>query len=148
MAENSAKFEMQFNIMSNKIYNNQWHAIFNGNRIGSDFNNNTTYSDFTFNQIEKNFESNDIRGYFTNNVIGKDFIENTIRHKFKDNIVSDGFQYNMTEAEIQNIDFTLATHVYQDYSCTIYKKNGLTGQQLRLRFFDDSEALVIDDIDA
>jgi len=156
IGENTVKFEMQFNIIGDGAYNNRIYGTFYNNRIGSGFSSNYIDNDFANNSIGNDFLENEIRGLFNLNSIEDNFTNNTIRHLFgagsgspgDGNIILNNFQYNITECQVSNIDFTPATYVYQDYSCTIYKKNYSTGQPLRLRFFDDSEALVIDDIDA
>lgn len=161
--ENFSNFEMQFNIIGDGAYNNRFGSIFDGNEIGEGFVNNHIHSVFISNSIGDDFRDNLINGNFSNNTIGDNFNNNTIRHEFggydqgspaipAGNLILDDFQYNSTETSVSNIDFSSATHVYEDYSCTIYKRRGTisspSGQPIRIRFFDDTESLVIDDIDS
>lgn len=140
-------FILSNNVFRGLAYSNDLGSLTVNNTFGEIGENFTKY-EMTFNVIGNGIYNNRVYGVFSNNRIGDDFHDNSIYSDFRDNEIANNFQYNTSESPVINTDFLLATHVYQDYSCTIYKKNGSTGQQLRLRFFDDSEALVVDDIDA
>jgi hypothetical protein len=133
------------------------------NTIGDTFASNSIGADFSSNQIGINFESNfinngfdsNIIGYsFTNNVIGDGFKTNTIGDDFTNNICKDGFdtniignnfQSNITNTNISATDFTLATHVYNTYTCELLER--LDGTN-RLKYMDNLDVTVVVNIDS
>ena len=73
------------------------------------------------NIIGNSFMSNTIGIEFKDNGIGNAFQYNTITNGFKQNIIGSSFQINTTTTPVTTLNFTAATRVYADYSCTILK---------------------------
>lgn len=144
---NIGSFLLSNNVFYETAYSNTFGSEVANNSFGEIGENNVNHR-MQFNIMENGIYSNRIYGDFDSNIVGTGFSNNFINSDFSDNIIGNDFQYNITECPVSGVDFTAASHVYQDYSCTIYKKNFYTGQPLRLRYFDDSEALSISDIDS
>ena len=94
------------------------------NTIGHNFYNNTIGNDFNYNTIGD---------YFQYNTIGDNFQFNTIGDYFQYNTIGNSFTFNKTDCAVVSLDFTSATHVYQDYNCEILKANG---GNIYLSYFD------------
>jgi len=65
-------------------------------------------------------------------------------NNFYSNSIGNGFRLNEIRPQIDEIDFTSATHVYGDYECEIYKDKT---DGLKLRYMDEGVLIVagIDD---
>lgn len=115
---------------STNILNN---IFFSSNIIDGVFiNNHLTDGYFDQNQIGTNFRNNQIHNNFILNVIGTTFELNQIFYEFTSNTVVNNFNSNIINANT-TFNFTLSTHVYGAYNCTI-----LTGSDLNvyLQYFD------------
>lgn len=96
---------------------------FKYNIIGDYFIENKIGSDFSSNTVGFGFYENTIRGHCTNNTVNSNFSVNTIESYFHDCIVKNHFVFNVINNYVETIDFTNATHVYENYSCTIGKNS-------------------------
>jgi hypothetical protein len=107
--------------------------IFRDNIIRDNFASNNINTPFTNNIIGKTFTNNQINGEFTYNNIQNDFKLNIINNTFNNNIVLTNFQVNIFNTIVDLIDFSAATHVYNDYTCTtLIGSNGTN----YLQYFD------------
>jgi hypothetical protein len=95
----------RLNIVGNKVANNNFGVSCQSNKIGNASAN------------------NNIGNAFTSNTIGGGFIYNVISGDFNSNITVANFQQNNICRKIIGIDFTLATHVYGNYSCDIVRSS-------------------------
>ncbi len=116
------------NASGNKIGRTFW-----GNIIGLGFYLNSIGNTFELNGIGSGFSTNTIGHYFANNRIGESFKNNTIHHEFSHNIINSNFRQNI--GTCQQIDFSTAAEVYQDYTCWMSKSTA--GTYKLLLFFDD-----------
>lgn len=135
------------------------------NEIGANFESNDTGDSFFGNIIGDNFIHNKIGNYFGQffltgntfgnniydnvfgdhtyeNIVGDNFNNNNIFNNFIGNTVGNDFQYNITQYDVNTVDFTAnpATHVYNNYNCTIFSNANPT---LRLSYFDALDNLII-----
>lgn len=129
------------NIGTNCIYNN-FGGICQSNTLSSFFQYNNTKNDFSFNNIDVSFYENQILNSFTNNTIGTNFHSNYISSNFQNNIIENNFNNTDIGDEIQAINFTGATHVYNTYDKTIFKNSNLIP---RLSYYNSSDQLVVTD---
>ena len=128
------------------------------NPIGDNFISNKIGNYCPFNEIGSSFIYNVIGDYFGNagigveNNIGDGFQNNVIQNYFGDdgthvgggNTVLNDFKLNnVTTDSLYNVDFTLATHVYADYNCILFKRGDGTD---RLSYYDSLDTLTIDDV--
>lgn len=127
---------------------------FQQNKIGTDFINNTCLGTFAYNQIENYFENNTIGdgfgfgystsqgnkigNYFYNNNIGEYFYNNVVADGFYSNTIADYFQLNDIKFSLSSTDFSLATHVYGNYNCTLFLRNDSSN---RLSYIDNSDVI-------
>ena len=129
----------QRNNISNQFQLNTIRDYFDDNTIGGYFQYNTLNSFFRNNNIGPTFKQNNIDILCMGNIIGNSFMSNTIGIEFKDNGIGNAFQYNTitngfkqniigssfqintTTTPVTTLNFTAATRVYADYSCTILK---------------------------
>jgi hypothetical protein len=130
------------------------------NPIGDNFTSNEIGNYTPYNKIGTNFTYNKIGHFFgnagvgTENTIGNNFMDNNIFNYFGDdgshvsggNTIIDDFTLNNVESDkVNGFDFTLATYVYGDYNCTIFRRSDGTN---RLSYFDSGDTLTIDNVDA
>jgi hypothetical protein len=113
--------------------------IFSSNTIGNSFQANFIGNDFQANFIGDDFRNNTIRDDFRINTIGNSFSSNTIGHDFTSNTIVNDFRTNQIEYSPTSTDFTLATHVYGDYNCTIFKSSAST---LKLSYVDATNTVI------
>ena len=132
-----------FNEIGSGFASNRTGVSFFGNTIGVDFVDNTignyfgqfflagnSWGDNVYdNQFGDHTYGNDVLTNFNNNNIFNNFIGNT---------VGDNFQYNVIQYDVSD-DFTLATHVYSAYTCTLLNDSTST---LKLIYLDGTPALV------
>lgn len=115
------------NTISNNFASNNTLGYFYNNSIGNSFYSNTVNTNFRFNNIFDDFRNNQIGDYFAENNIGDNFINNLIGSQFQLNTISKG-------TSIYGTFFTIgATHVYGNYNCTIFVKQG---GAVRLSYID------------
>ena len=115
------------------------------NTIGNNFYDNTVGEFFNNNTIDSNFSFNTIGQGFNSNTIGSFFSHNTIDELFSSNIIVSQFKRNQIDYSPQSTDFTLATHVYADYTCTIFKRSNGT---LRLSYIDGTDTIQYTNVNA
>jgi hypothetical protein len=125
------------NTIDSSFYTNTLGNNFAYNKIGTDFQNNLIGIDFGFggaaqqgNIIGNNFAGNTIGEYFYNNFIQDGFSGNDIADSFANNKISydfssntsigNNFKNNQTLISVSGVNFSLATHVYANYTCTVY----------------------------
>ena len=148
-------------IVLGKVSNSQnitINNLFEGNNIfvGELMNNTTFNGDFKNNNIicklfgetyVETFKNNNINvETFLNNQLSGSCIFNTINsEEFSANIINGAFQYNEIKTNINAVDFTStpATHVYDNYNCTIFKNSNLNN---RLSYYS-GDTLTVTDID-
>jgi hypothetical protein len=118
-----------YNTIGDMVYNNTISGGFYYNKIEGYLNNNTIGYGFVLNHIKQDFISNNILDDFKYNTIGIGFITNT---------VGNSFQINQIDYSLQSTNFSLATHVYGDYNCQIFKRSDGT---LRLSYIDGSDVI-------
>ena len=145
---NSIGTNFSVNTIGNTFVYNTTGTDFIYNTIGEGFKWNTIVGEnsFQFNTIQDNFQfntlfsvsSNTIGSYFERNkfmdgfggcTIGNFFRQNVITPLFTNNIIVSNFQQNVIEASLSSgIDFSLATHVYGNYNCTIERASNGTNR--------------------
>ena len=159
------------NIIGADFYNNNIGKNFNTNTVGLTFYNNTIGDECTGNSFGDNFGygpeanngnhignlcsnntfglncyNNNIGLGFDSNNIGDNFIDNVVGNYFTLNTTIDNFRLNTVETNtLSSVDFTSATHVYNDYNCTIFKRGDGNN---RLSFVDSADTLTIVNVDA
>jgi len=130
------------NIISNNFTSNQIGNEFQLNNIGSDCSQNTINNVFVNNTVGDYFEFNSIGNNSFNNQF-KDFVNNNkINSNCTDNIFDDNFTLTNLENNITNIDFTGATHVYNNYNKTVFLN---ANSDIRLSYFNENDQLVVTD---
>jgi len=133
------------NLIDNTFQYNNIRTNFTGNTIDTDFMNNDIGNNFFNNDILFSFNNNKILNNFYSNVIGNDFNHNEIGYDFHTNMIESGFTENIVLAkDVCNVDFQTATHVYNPYTCTLFKRQG---GDARLSYYDSSDTLIITDVD-
>lgn len=157
------------NIILSECKNNIINNSFVFNKIGESFQNNTLGANFIYNNIGNNFydntignffQFNNIQNNFGNNIIGTDFSYNNIGNTFDNNSVGNIFQFNNIASEFQNnttsinfiktnignsiasINFTGATHVYNNYDKNLFLNFDSIA---RLSYFNSNDQLVVTD---
>jgi hypothetical protein len=146
---NSTLGEFTNNQIGNDFVSNTTENYFNNNVIGNGANANNLSSYFAYNKIGNGFQNNTIANDFgfgggipRGNVIGNDFNSNNIGEYFYDNVICDNFQNNIIVDDFQfnnftyhngGTDFSLSTHVYGNYNCTVVR--GSDGSYY-LQYFD------------
>ena len=140
-----------YNTIGNSIYYNTIGNSFISNTIGNSFNSNTIGNSFYYNTIGNIFESNTIgsnftyntiANYFNSNNIGNFFGTNTIGSIFESMTIGNNFRFNTSEDNINGIDLTSSTHVYNSYNTTLFQNSA---NSMRLRYFNSSDQLVVTD---
>ena len=126
------------NIIGTSFTYNNIGTEFGSNTIGSNSYSNAIGSYFHSNSIGGRFYSNTIGPYFNSNTIGKDFCFNNIGEYFENNIIADYFHYVMGTAS--QINFTNATHVYANYTCTLFRR---MGGAYKILYYDSSNVAVV-----
>ena len=129
------------------------------NPIGNGFISNQIGNYTPYNKISTNFAYNKIGDFFgnagigTENTIKTNFRNNIINNYFGDsgthtsggNVVSDNFRLNTVETNtLYGVDFSVSTHVYADYNCTILKASSATN----VLSFVSGTTLTIDNVNA
>jgi hypothetical protein len=162
---NSINNTFQYNTIGNSFKSNTIGTNFEYNTIGDNFGSNTVGNSFIQNIVGNNFQFNTVsNSFFANtvgnnsstNIIGNDFRSNTITGNLSNNIIGDSFQFNEVSGflsgnlianffqrnKIDRIllgtNFTLATHVYGDYTCQIFKRSDNT---LQLSYVDGTNTV-------
>ena len=143
-SDNTIGDYFNYNTIGDYFNNNTIGDYFNYNTIGDNFNYNTIGDYFNYNTIGDYFYSNTVGDNFYNNTVENNFYNNTIGDNFSDNTIGDNFKYNITKTPINTtVDFTSATHVYQEYTCEIIKNaNG----DIKLKYYNASDVLTSVDI--
>lgn len=97
--------------------------IFTGNEINGNFN--FQYTTGTGPVIGTGFNYNKLNGTFdiTSGGIGNNFNYNVINSSITHCTIGNNFTHNKIDYPLTNIDFTGATHVFNDYNCHIIKKS-------------------------
>jgi hypothetical protein len=146
--DNTIGDTFQFNTIGNVFQSNTIGNSFQSNTIGNSFQTNKVAKDFYYNTIGNDFQSNfigdtfrnnTIRDVFAANTIGNSFSSNTIGHDFTGNTIVNDFRTNQIEYSPNSTNFTLATHVYGDYNCTIFKSSAST---LKLSYVDATNTVI------
>ena len=138
------------NIFGNYTNSNTFGSDTSSNTFGSDTSSNTFGSD-TSSNIFGNYtnsntfgdgtSSNTFGNYTNYNTFGSDATEsNTFGSYTSSNIFGSYIKFNTFGNNTHSIDFTTATHIYQQYSCEIFKRQDSTD---RLRYTDNTDALVV-----
>lgn len=126
------------NITSIAFFGCIFESNFVNNQISVELFRDNIFSGFTaFNTINNSlFRNNIFQANFESNTFkGGQFIYNT-------NIINN-FQKNNIGATINSTDFLTATHVYAPYNTLVYER---PDGSVKLRFYDDSDNVVVDDI--
>jgi hypothetical protein len=142
---NTIGSNFNFNTIGSNFISNTIGNIFFTNTIGNYFMYNTISNYFHTNTINNNLNSNTIGNYFQYNTIGNNFYYNTIFNSISKLIITTGaFQMNVIKDNIDftNIDFSEATHVYNNYNTEILKTPG----PVKLIYVDDSGVQQIVDV--
>ena len=139
-SENNIGDNFFFNIIQNGFVRNTIASGFGSNQIDNDFADNNINSEMQGNIISDNFSVNQIENKFQNNTIESDFVSNIIGGDFVSNInIHDGFKYNTITQGLNGVDFNAATHVYNDYTKTIFKNSAGT---YRLSYIDGADTII------
>jgi hypothetical protein len=125
------------NQIGNDFISNTTEDYFSNNVIGNNFYINDIGEEFAYNIIGNLFQNNNIGdsfGYggsaprgnkisnrFSDNNIGNGFYDNVIGDNFQSTIIGNDFQFNNFTYHLSVVDFTLATHVYVNYNCTMLR---------------------------
>jgi hypothetical protein len=88
-------------------------------------------------------QGNKIGNYFYNNNIGEYFYNNNITDNFYSNTIGNDFQLNEVKFGLNSVNFSLSTHVYANYNCTIFLRSDA---QPRLSYYDSTDTLLITDV--
>ena len=144
---NSTGADFAYNSIGTNFNYNSTGANFNYNSIGANFNYNSTGANFNYNSIGTGFNYNSTGANFNYNSTGADFAYNSIGTGFNYNSTGANFNYNSIGTGFNNVvgsatgvDFTAASHVYAQYTCTLFKRADGT---LRLKYCDDDDVEVI-----
>lgn len=128
----------QSNVIGNQFSSNVIFNVFNDNAIGANCLANTINSG-TNNTIGTTFNRNFIGADFSNNVIGNGFANNSIGNTFQTNTnIGNNFQKNHIESGITTINFGAATHVYNNYTCNLFRRSDGTNQ---LSYIDNTNTV-------
>ena len=126
------------------FHSNTIDTDFYGNTIGDNFYNNTIGAGFSDNIIGDNFHNNIIGTGFYNNTVGTGSYCNTIGSGLYGNTISNDFKFNKVFDGLNDfvgeIDFTSATHVYEEYSCELFIN---ANSQARLSYYNASDVLTV-----
>jgi hypothetical protein len=128
----------QSNTIGNSFSTNTIGNSFQTNTVDIDFQTNTVGINFNQNTVDNNFLNNTVGDSFFNNTVGNFFRQNTVGDSFVSNTVGDDFKSNQIYFSPTSTDFTLAIHVYADYTCTIFKRSDGT---LRLSYIDGTDTI-------
>jgi hypothetical protein len=129
------------NLIYSNFFSNKTTTAFRNNYINSgDFHTNDISSIFEYNNINtrNNFQKNIILNFFQNNNINSTDL-------FSYNFISDNFSQNDIKTKVTSVDFTSATHVYNDYNTTIFKN--ISGN-IRLSYYNEHDQLSVTDLNA
>ena len=126
------------NSIGASFFSNSIGANFNSNSIGAYFYSNSIGAYFNFNSIGASFNFNSIGAGFNSNSIGDNFYSNSIGAYFQQNTIADNFN-NVAGSSI-GVDFVAATHVYAQYTCTLFTRVDGTP---RLKYCNNSDVEVI-----
>jgi len=119
------------NTFSNGVLNNDFGFHFEGNILGDSFG--------TAGQVGNTF-------HFVNTCIfGNNCISNTANMLLFACIFGNNFRLNEIKIDLTSVDFTLATHVYGDYNCEIYKNSGVVTKLAYIDAFDSRQTVLITD---
>lgn len=136
--------------MSNYINfftNSEVYTYMSGNIISSTISNIRSYGSFSTNTIDY-LANSTLYNFGLNTFTG--FQGCIMPNNFSNNIGSIGqyFTYNYFryDADVQNVDFSTATHVYQQYGCDIIRRSVDFIKQLS--YLDDTNTVVYTDITA
>ena len=144
---NSIGAYFYYNTIGANFNSNSIGAYFYYNSIGAEFRYNsigaTSYSNsigayFYSNTIGAYFYSNSIGAYFCYNTIGAYFYSNSILENFQSNTIADNFRN--VNGSSQNVNFSLSTHVYQSYTCTLFNRQDGAP---KLKYCNNSDVEVI-----
>lgn len=102
--------------------------------IGGSINWNVFYDFFERNVIYNTFDDNITYNKVSHNIFNSPFLKNIVCPYFKENTI---------KTNLYSVDFTLATHVKQSYTCDIVEVQGGTK---KLNYQDATGALVVSDI--
>jgi hypothetical protein len=134
------------NLVDSNFQYNSILTNFTGNTIYIDFKNNSIGNSFRNNDISFSFNDNKILNDFYGNIVSNDFTYNEIGYDFNTNIIGSGFTQNIVLAkDLCNVDFTSASHVYNSYTCTLFKRQG---NDKRLSYYDSLDTLIITDVNS
>lgn len=123
------------------VYSNQIAAGSFGNRISKYFTRNTIGPYFDGNTIGPSFFGNRIAVKFFNNVVGEACRYNNVGAYFNGNTIGSPFLKNtVADDASQNVNYTAATHVYNNYNTTIFKRSDGVA---RLSYYDNFDAIQI-----
>ena len=143
---NTIGYNFNSNIIGNSFNSNTIGNSFYSNTIGNSFYLNTIGDSFYSNTIGLSFNSNTIGNGFYSNTIGNYFNSNTIGNSFNSNTIGNIFNSNTIGNSFASIDFTLtATKVYLPFPKELYTHPNGTK---KLRYYDDSDSIIIVDITA
>jgi len=133
----------RFNSIGSNFSFNTIGANFGGNNIGSFARYNNIADGFRENNARSNFIGNNIGDNIYGNVFGNDLSyliipSKTSGNEFRNNIIHDGARPTLPE----KLDFTDATHVFNNYNCEIYRR--LDGT-IRLKYMNNDDELTVVD---
>ena len=144
-ANNTVGSNFQNNTVGNNFNNNTVGKDFNINTVDIDFRDNTVGNDFRNNTVGNSFSSNTVGNSSKSNTVGNDFQFNTVGNDFGGNTVGNDFQRNQIDYSPNFTNFSTATHVYADYTCTIFKRSNGT---LRLSYIDGTDTIQYTNVNA
>lgn len=124
------------------------------NVTGYRFRLNDIEDSFGTNKIGEQFESNYLVGVFYGNTVETNFGGNWVQSAFTGNVIKQGvsmsnctttdyFQNNIILTYLPSVDFSTATHVYQQYTCELVDRQDGTK---RLKYMDNTDAIIVTDI--
>ena len=131
---NESGTEFRDNVIGNNFFDNNTDINFGYNVIGNSFTSNIIGVDFGYGGSQA--RGNKIGNNFISNNIGEYFYDNVICDNFQSNTIVDNFQFNNFTYPINGVDYTLATHVYGNYNCTMLRGNDLNDY---LQYFDGTD---------
>ena len=142
---NSIGDDFKRNVVRNNFQNNTIKDDLFSNNIGAFFVSNTVYNDFKYNVVGNSFFLNDLENSFYGNAIGNNFNKNEIGNGFIFNDVSNDFRRNeIHDSCLTFFNLLTSFHFYTDYHVDVFRN---ACNEVRLRYFNCTDQLVVTDID-
>lgn len=136
------------NILNNGVFNlNTIENYFTYNNINSSMSNNVFFDTTSSNFIDGTINNCRFFGSFTYNQNTSDLFNNNFNFSVINCLFNNTgltFQNNVILIPINGRNYNSSTHVYQQYTCEIFSRQGaMLPSSIRLRYFDSSDNMII-----